>query len=138
MPVCRQVCENNVIPAQAGIQTKDVSLVSLDPRLREGDGKAELVDGLLFTQDIGHGGQMLHGNNLRPFFRQRPNTQWTTTLPLLQPPKPSLLRPNVLCLSRDFLSTDQGNARNVVSLLIDSRIKYQKLCRLACRKHGNV
>jgi len=44
--VRRQVCENTVIPAQAGIQTKDVNLVSLDPRLRGGDGKTELVDGL--------------------------------------------------------------------------------------------
>ena len=45
-PVRRQVCENTVIPAQAGIQTKDVNLVSLAPRLRGGDGKTELVDGL--------------------------------------------------------------------------------------------
>jgi squalene synthase HpnC len=37
-PVRRQVCENIVIPAQAGIQAKDANPVSLDPRLRGGDG----------------------------------------------------------------------------------------------------
>ena len=31
-----QVCQNAVIPAQAGIQTKDFNLVSLDSRLRRG------------------------------------------------------------------------------------------------------
>jgi len=35
-----------VIPAKAGIQTKDEPPVPLDPRLREGGGKSELVSEL--------------------------------------------------------------------------------------------
>ena len=44
--VRRQVCRNAVIPAKAGIQTKEVNPVFLAPRLRGGDEKTELVDGL--------------------------------------------------------------------------------------------
>jgi len=44
--VRRQVCKNAVIPAKAGIQTKDENTVFLDPRLRGGGEKTELVDGL--------------------------------------------------------------------------------------------
>jgi len=44
-PVHRQVYKDAVIPAKAGIQTKDVNTVFLDPRLRGGDEKIELVDG---------------------------------------------------------------------------------------------
>ena len=49
-----------VIPAKAGIQMKDVNPVCLDPRLRGGDGKSELVSGLTETfalsRDDGVGG----------------------------------------------------------------------------------
>ena len=41
-----QDCQHSVIPAQAGIQTKDFSPVSLAPRLRGGDGKNKLANGL--------------------------------------------------------------------------------------------
>jgi len=41
-----QVCKNTVIPAKAGIQTKDVNSVFLTPRLRGDDGKIELANGL--------------------------------------------------------------------------------------------
>ena len=40
-----KVSQNAVLPAQAGIQMKDVNLVSLDSRLRWKDGKTELVSG---------------------------------------------------------------------------------------------
>jgi len=42
----QSVCKNTVIPAKAGIQTKDVNSVFLAPRLRGGDGKIELANGL--------------------------------------------------------------------------------------------
>ena len=35
--------QNTVIPAQAGIQTEDVTPISLDPRLRGGDGKIDFA-----------------------------------------------------------------------------------------------
>jgi len=38
---------NPVIPAKAGIQTKDVNSVFLAPRLRGDDGKIELANGLI-------------------------------------------------------------------------------------------
>jgi len=44
--VRRQVFQNTVIPAQAGIQMGDINPVFLDPRLRGSDGKIERVDGL--------------------------------------------------------------------------------------------
>jgi len=42
----QSVCKNTVIPAKAGIQTKNVNSVFLAPRLREDDGKIELANGL--------------------------------------------------------------------------------------------
>gem|GEM_PF-17795 len=44
--VRRQVCINSVIPAQAGIQTRDSQPVFLDSGLRRNDKKSKLVDGL--------------------------------------------------------------------------------------------
>jgi hypothetical protein len=41
-----QVFQNTVIPAQAGIQTNDVTPAFLDPGLRRGDEKTELAIGL--------------------------------------------------------------------------------------------
>ena len=46
MQIRRQVCKNAVIPAKAGIQTRDVIPAFLDSRLRGSDEKTELVDGL--------------------------------------------------------------------------------------------
>ena len=48
-PVDPQSPQNIVIPAQAGIQTEDVSPVSLDPRLREGDEQNDFADILVVT-----------------------------------------------------------------------------------------
>ena|GEM_PF-1607013 len=45
-PVRRQVCINSVIPAQAGIQTKDSQPVFLDSGFCRNDEKSKLVDGL--------------------------------------------------------------------------------------------
>ena len=49
-----QVCQNTVIPAQAGIQTEEFNPDSLDPCLRRGDGKTELANGVELIHDFGY------------------------------------------------------------------------------------
>ena len=44
--------KNTVIPAQAGIQKRDVNPIFLDSRLCGSDGKTELVDGLANRRKI--------------------------------------------------------------------------------------
>ena len=73
----KQSLSNTVIPAQAGIQTKDVHTASLDPRLRGGDGN---VLRLYYVGDLKEGwsGQMPGEHytvwDLIPFLMQGKNT----------------------------------------------------------------